>query len=142
MPYQVHEATYAVAPVFLWQHPRPEPIYHHKILQDRHKIDLDLYMEARSALLKNMGWRVKSLWMFSLGLSRDMNGHWMSSLKESDRRLHYLPLLCMASLGMLLWTVRDRWSRFAMLTCGVLTAGLLMESGHNTMQPDDWLISC
>jgi hypothetical protein len=128
MPYQVHEVTYAVAPAFLWQHPRPEPIYRHKVLQERHAIDLDSYREARSALLKNMGWRVKSLWMFYLGLTREMNDHWMSGLKESDHRLHYLPLLCMASLGLLLWAVRDRWSRFAMLTCGVLTAGLLMES--------------
>jgi hypothetical protein len=27
MPYQVYETTYAMRPVFLWQHPGPEPIY-------------------------------------------------------------------------------------------------------------------
>jgi hypothetical protein len=34
MPYQVHEETYAVAPAFLWQSPRPEPPYRHKELRE------------------------------------------------------------------------------------------------------------
>jgi hypothetical protein len=128
MPYPVHEAAYVVAPLFLWQPLRPEPIYRHKALRDRHAFDTHLYMETRSALLKHTGWRVKILWMSYLGLYREFNKQWMSSLMESDRRFHYLPFLCMISLGMLLRVLRDRWSRFAMLTCGVLTAGLLIET--------------
>jgi hypothetical protein len=31
-------------------------------------------------------------------------------------------------LGVLAWILRDRWSRFALLTCGVLTAGLIVET--------------
>ena len=34
MPYQVDRATYSVAPYFLWQSPRPEPVYHHQALHD------------------------------------------------------------------------------------------------------------
>ena len=33
-PYQVNRATYASAPVFLWQKPRPEPFYRHKVMRD------------------------------------------------------------------------------------------------------------
>ncbi len=36
LPYQVHESTYAVAPVFLWQSLRPEPRYQHAWLRDFH----------------------------------------------------------------------------------------------------------
>jgi len=34
LPYQVNRATYASAPVFLWQRPRPEPVYRHKVMRD------------------------------------------------------------------------------------------------------------
>jgi hypothetical protein len=34
LPYQANRAAYAVAPVFLWQSPRPEPVYHHKVIRD------------------------------------------------------------------------------------------------------------
>ncbi|MHC4177349.1 MAG: hypothetical protein ACYSWU_07575 [Planctomycetota bacterium] len=33
MPYRVHEETYMVAPVFLWQSLRPEPIYRHEMMR-------------------------------------------------------------------------------------------------------------
>ena len=34
LPYQVNRATYAMAPVFLWKAPLPEPIYRHKVMRD------------------------------------------------------------------------------------------------------------
>jgi len=34
MPYQVNRATYATAPIFLWQTPRPEPVYHHPVMRE------------------------------------------------------------------------------------------------------------
>lgn len=34
MPYQVNRATYASAPIFLWQAPRPAPEYHHPVMQE------------------------------------------------------------------------------------------------------------
>jgi len=33
MPYQVDRATYAVAPYFLWQSPKPVPAYHHEVMR-------------------------------------------------------------------------------------------------------------
>src|SRR5579864_481053 len=32
MPYQVEREAYTVAPYFLWQSPRPIPVYHHEVL--------------------------------------------------------------------------------------------------------------
>jgi hypothetical protein len=34
MPYEVNRATYASAPIFLWQSPRPEPVYHNAVMRD------------------------------------------------------------------------------------------------------------
>jgi hypothetical protein len=33
-PYKVNRATYAVAPYWVWQSPRPEPVYRHSIMRD------------------------------------------------------------------------------------------------------------
>ena len=34
MPYEVNRATYATAPIFLWQSPRPEPVYRHTVMRE------------------------------------------------------------------------------------------------------------
>ncbi|HYK37612.1 hypothetical protein [Alloacidobacterium sp.] len=33
-PYKIDRATYAVAPYYIWQSPRPEPAYKHKVMRD------------------------------------------------------------------------------------------------------------
>jgi hypothetical protein len=110
MPYQMHEATYAVAPVFLWQHLRPEPVYHHKVLRDFHRgWALEPYLRQRSitGFVRESVVKIKGLLQFYLG-------------SELTVPLVTLP-----------WVLRSRWMRFALLTCGVLGAGLLGETGMN-----------
>ncbi len=34
LPYQVNRATYASAPVFLWESPGPEPVYRHPVMRE------------------------------------------------------------------------------------------------------------
>ncbi len=34
LPYTVDRATYAAAPYWVWQAPRPEPVYRHKVMRD------------------------------------------------------------------------------------------------------------
>jgi hypothetical protein len=49
LPYQVNRATYASAPVFLWQQPRPEPLYRHKVMRDFYsKREMGDFLEART----------------------------------------------------------------------------------------------
>jgi hypothetical protein len=90
MPYQVHEIMYAVAPVFIWQHMRPEPTYHHQVMRDFHT-----------------GWAVEGY------------------MKKRPLPIH---VVLTVPLIVLPWMLREWWSRFALLMCGMLLIGLLMES--------------
>jgi hypothetical protein len=50
MAYQVDRETYAVAPYFLWQDPRPEPVYHHATMAQFYlHNELDFYKKNRTA---------------------------------------------------------------------------------------------
>ena len=49
LPYQVNRATYASAPVFLWQTPRPEPVYRYNVMRDFYsKRELGDFLYART----------------------------------------------------------------------------------------------
>ena len=49
LPYQVNRATYASAPVFLWQQPRPEPVSRHKVMREFYsKWELGDFLYART----------------------------------------------------------------------------------------------
>lgn len=111
MPYQVHESTYAMAPVFLWQRPRPEPKYHHEIIRNHHLRALAYHQEQQTfgGLAKASARKAKDLWTFY----------------QASR---YFQLIVFLALIMLPWLMRDRWMRFALLTCGVLTAGVVTET--------------
>lgn len=111
MPYQVHEATYAMAPVLLWQHPRPEPRYHHEIIRNHHHRTLAYYQEQQTfnGFAKVSAQKVKDLWHFF----------------QASRYFQFILLL---PLIMLPWLMRDRWARFALLTCGMLMVGAAMET--------------
>jgi hypothetical protein len=107
MPYQVHEETYSVAPLFLWQRLRPEPTYRHKAFGDYHVSgEARRFTEQQSltGLLRYKGPKLKRLLHFYL---------WPELV---------IPLV------MLPWVLRVRWMRLALLTCGVLLAGLLAAS--------------
>jgi hypothetical protein len=110
MPYAVHEETYGVPPVFLWQQPRPMPAYRHTALRDFNIEQFNWYKKQQSisGLLRVSKKKVEELWLFYQG--------------ERLRPMLTIPLV------MLLWMLKDRWFHFALVTCGVLFAGLLVET--------------
>ena len=70
MPYQVNRSTYAVAPYFMWQSPRPEPVYRHPAMHDFYMHnELDFYQLSRNPLgmLAVIIVKFIHLWMFYLG---------------------------------------------------------------------------
>ena len=68
-PYFVNRATYAVAPHFLWQAARPEPVYRHRVLRQFYTAwEMECYRDAR-ADRPPRGWfdKAKTYWRFYLG---------------------------------------------------------------------------
>ena len=70
MPQVLERKTYAVAPYFLWQAPRPEPVYNHPFLHDFYVgTELGFYQSNRSftsiAALTIV--KVFEVWLFYLG---------------------------------------------------------------------------
>lgn len=49
MPYQVNQATYGRAPLFLWQKPRPQPVYHHAVMSEFYNQYLEIFKNERTA---------------------------------------------------------------------------------------------
>jgi hypothetical protein len=50
LPYTVNRATYAMAPYFVWQQPRPEPHYRHAVMRQFY------YQSELEAFQKTRGW--------------------------------------------------------------------------------------
>jgi hypothetical protein len=108
LPYQVHESTYAVVPLFLWQGPRPEPAYNHAVLRSFHTgwLCQPYRQHDSAAAVVRLSWaKAHSLGQFYLGITLAV------------------PLVALPGLA------RDRWSRFALLTGGLQVAGLLLLPG-------------
>jgi hypothetical protein len=110
-PYLVYEATYGNAPFFLWFPARPLPMYRHEIIRYHHVAALEQYSEQQSisGLARASVDKIKGLRLFYLGS-------------------HGLRMVLIIPLLMLPWLVRDRWPRFALLTCGVMVIALAVET--------------
>lgn len=107
LPYQVNRMTYAMSPVFLWQTPRPAPVYRYKVLKDFYtKWELGEFEYART----------------SAGF---VNG---TAKKLGIVVSFFFGCVLIVPLTMLPWMFRDRRTRFLMLTGCVVGAGLSLNA--------------
>jgi hypothetical protein len=105
MPVQVNRDTYAVAPYFVWQSPRPAPIYHHEVMRDFYlNMELPVYEKTRSL----WGFVVASLW------------------KAFRFWLFYLNWPLTIPFVMFRWVVSDRRTRVLLVVAGITIAGLAL----------------
>jgi hypothetical protein len=106
MTYQVNRETYATAPYFLWQQPRPEPAYHHKVMRDFYRWELSQFEENRTlnGALRRTRDKLAGMWLFYLGPALS------------------LPLLAFP------WMLRDRRMRFPLVALAVFVAGLVPQT--------------
>jgi hypothetical protein len=111
MPYQIHEETYGMAPIFLWQKLSPEPEYRHKVIHDFHSTyALPFYTSQRSI----SGFLIDDVYaLFSLGFL--------------TVNIFLIPVIIVYRV-LLLWTLRNPWARCAFLIYFVLVLGLLTET--------------
>jgi hypothetical protein len=105
MPYQVHEAQYAVAPLFWFQHLRPEPVYRHAVMKAVWTGGArDAYLNNfRVGLLAASLNKLENVWEFFLG-----------------------PLLTVPLIA-LPWAWRDRRLRLIYIALAVFLFGMLAE---------------
>ncbi len=69
MAYEVNREAYAMAPYFVWQSPRPGPMYHHAVMQDFYQSELAAFQKNRTlpGYLYRSAAKVISCWQFYLG---------------------------------------------------------------------------
>jgi hypothetical protein len=69
MTYQVDRETYAMAPYFLWQTPRPEPIYCHPVMRDFYRWELNSFKQGRTLMgfIRASAEKFRQWWQLYLG---------------------------------------------------------------------------
>jgi hypothetical protein len=108
LPYTVNRAAYAVAPYWIWQSPRPVPVYRHKVMRDFYLYD-ELGYAARlhtvsGFLSETLFFKPARIILFFCGLA-------------------LLPLLLMLRRVFL-----DRRTRFLLVCVGIVVVGVMMET--------------
>lgn len=106
MAYQVNRDTYATAPYFIWQTPRPEPVYHHAVMRDFYRWELSEFEKNRTltGYLNRGAEKFFSWWQFYLG------------------PLLTLPLLSFPRV------VRQPKMRLPLLICAAMIAGFAVQT--------------
>jgi len=111
MAYQVNRNTYARGQYFLWQTPRPEPVYHHALMQRFYDDEFQYFQEGRTP------------WGFLLHSLDKTSTFW---------KLYLGPILTIPLLAFP-WILRDRKMRFPLFASAVFVLGLTLETfyyGH------------
>ena len=68
--YEVNRSQYSSAPYFIWQGPRPEPLYHHAVMRSFYEKEFQYYQENRTVtgFLRHAAVTIVSrFWSFFLG---------------------------------------------------------------------------
>jgi len=107
MPYQENRQTYAVAPYFVWQKPRPEPVYHHAEMRSFY-VDWELrgfqLGTTVPGFLLRLAHKFTMLWKFYVG-----------------------PVLTLPFLAFP-WLFCDRKMRFPLLLSATVVVGTVIET--------------
>ena len=106
MTYQVNRQTYAMAPYFLWQTPRPEPEFHHEVFRSYYRWELARFEESLTPLgfLRSSAAKIGQWWQFYVGPALT------------------LPVLVLP------WAVRDRKMRFPLIVLGCMAVGFSVQT--------------
>ena len=106
MTYQVNRSMYSQAPYFLWQQPRPEPVYRHEVMRDFYQREFRVFQQSRTlgGFVHALGEKIWSSWKFYVG------------------PVFTIPLL------LLPWTFRDRRMRFPLFAGGFFLLAMTVET--------------
>jgi len=106
LPYSVNRATYAVAPYYVWQQARPEPVYRHPVLRNFYnQNELDAYKKIHK-----------------------LSGFLPQTLAKLTRTFEfYAGFALLPPLFMMRRVFRDRRIRFLLWCVLLLAAGMVIE---------------
>lgn len=79
LPYVEDRKEYAIAPLLLWEHLRPEPVYATQSLREVYRAEAELYKSAKADLgVPELFRKFKNFWIFFLGplLSIPFSAFW------------------------------------------------------------------
>jgi hypothetical protein len=106
-PYKLSRTTYASAPHFIWQSPRPEPVYRHAVMREFYT-----------------GWELGYFQKV-----RTLRGFLTETpLKLARAILFYVGIALLPLIFTLRRVLSDRRTRFLVISVLVLAAGMLMET--------------
>jgi hypothetical protein len=108
LPYSVDRAQYAAAPYWIWQSPRPEPVYRHKALHD-------FYVDVELSYAKRL---------------RSVSGFLSETLLAKPLRtlLFFAGIALLPPLIMVRRVFLDRRIRFLLVCVAIVVAGVLGET--------------
>ena len=115
LPYEVNEATYSVAPLFIFQSPRPEPTYRSDALREFYLLfALPQYEQTRSLKGLVLSWyqRMEKIWLVLLGPALTLPLLLALFIKPRELR----------------WKQFDWQTRLLVWTSAVSIAGLALET--------------
>ena len=106
LPYTINRATYAMAPYYVWQGPRPEPHYRHAEMRRFYEIDeLEDYKRNHS-----------------------VSGFFTMTIVKAIRGVYFFTgIALIPPLFLIPWAVRDRRTRLLVISLVVLAAGMAVE---------------
>ncbi len=106
LPYTVDRATYAIAPYYVWQHARPEPLYHHASLRSFYR---DSELKAYDAIHTASGFVPQTL------------------IKVVRTFVFFAGFALLPPLIMVRRALMDRRIRFLVICTLVLAPGMVIE---------------
>ena len=108
LPYSFYRSTFTMAPHFIWQPPRPEPVYHHRVLRHFYTgWEMACYADARA----------------------NRSPHGVLDKAASYWRFYLGPLLTVPFVT-IPWLWKRRRTRRLLLAAALFSAGLAVEVWH------------
>jgi len=109
LPYSLYRNNFTMAPHFIWQRPRPEPIYQHRVTRHFYAgLEMGVYADARA----------------------DRSPHGLLDKAASYWRFYLGPVLTLPLLLTLPWLWKRRRTRYLLLAGGLFSLALAVEVWH------------
>ena len=112
LPYVEDRREYAIAPLFIWGHIRPEPEYATRSLRDVYVAEAELYKTTRTNLgIPELLRKLKNFWIFFLAplLSVPFIAFWFAlgrrDLSDEKRKTRYISVIFLVTLAAVVQTV-------------------------------------